>query len=165
MQIRQFRQHDLEPVLEIQTAIRTLAVWRGRDYEQLAASPQGMILVAESEARILPEIVGFSAFYRIDKESELWNVAVRPSHRRQDIGRIGGSQGLSGSEGIESGGGGIVLFVWIRAAGSPEGVLPQSQRGRPGSCLQTRSAVILGLRPEFAVLGPFEGAGPGRRVS
>jgi len=87
MQIRQFRQHDLEPVLEIQTAIRTLAVWRGRDYEQLATNPQGMILVAESEARILPEIVGFSAFYRIDKESELWNVAVRPSHRRQGIAR------------------------------------------------------------------------------
>lgn len=85
VQVRLFRQDDLEAILDIQNAIRTIAAWRGRDYEQLAADPQGMILVAESEARMLPEIVGFSAFHRIERESELWSVAVRPSHRRQGI--------------------------------------------------------------------------------
>lgn len=87
VQVRRFRQDDLEAVLEIQNTIRTIAGWRGRDYERLAADPQGMILVAESEARMLPEIVGFSAFYRIEEESELWNVAVLQSHRRQGIAR------------------------------------------------------------------------------
>lgn len=87
VQVRLFRQDDLEAVLEIQNTIRTIAGWRGRDYERLAADSQGTILVAESEARMLPEIVGFSAFYRIERESELWNVAVRPSHRRQGIAR------------------------------------------------------------------------------
>lgn len=87
VQVRQFRQDDLKAILEIQTAIRTIAAWRERDYERLAADPQGMLLVAESDTRMLPEVVGFSAFFRIETESELWNVAVRPLHRRQGIAR------------------------------------------------------------------------------
>jgi [ribosomal protein S18]-alanine N-acetyltransferase len=87
VQLRLFSQDDLNAILEIHNASKPIAAWRGRDYEQLAADPRGMILVAESEARMLPEIVGFSAFYRMDRESELWNIAVEPGHRRQGIAR------------------------------------------------------------------------------
>ncbi|HEX5413493.1 MAG TPA: ribosomal protein S18-alanine N-acetyltransferase [Terriglobia bacterium] len=86
-QVRLFGPDDLEGILEIQNASRAISAWRVCDYERLAADPQGLILVAESEARMLPEIVGFSVFYRMDKESELWNIAVQPAHRRQSIAR------------------------------------------------------------------------------
>jgi [ribosomal protein S18]-alanine N-acetyltransferase len=85
--LRLFSLDDLNAILEIQNASQAIAAWRGRDYEQLAAGPRGMILVAESEARMLPEIVGFSAFYRMDRESELWNIAVRPGYRRKGVAR------------------------------------------------------------------------------
>jgi [ribosomal protein S18]-alanine N-acetyltransferase len=87
VQLRLFSQLDLNAILEIQNASKAIAAWRGRDFERLAADPRGMILVAESEARMLPEIVGFSAFFRIDRESELWHIAVRPGRRRQGVGR------------------------------------------------------------------------------
>ena len=87
VQLRLFSQDDLNAILDIQNASRAMAAWRGRDYEQLAADPRGMILVAESEARMLPEIVGFLATYRIDRESELWNIAVEPRHRRKGVAR------------------------------------------------------------------------------
>ncbi|TAM81806.1 MAG: ribosomal-protein-alanine N-acetyltransferase [Acidobacteria bacterium] len=85
--LRLFSRDDLDAVLGIQNASRTIARWRRRDFEQMAVDPRGMILVAESEARMLPEIVGFAALYRIDRESELWNIAVEMGHRRQGVGR------------------------------------------------------------------------------
>jgi ribosomal-protein-alanine N-acetyltransferase len=85
--LRLFSQDDLNVILEIQNASKAIAAWRGRDYEGLAADPRGLILVAESKARMVPEIVGFSAFYRIENESELWNIAVEPRHRRKGVAR------------------------------------------------------------------------------
>ena len=87
VRLRLFSQGDLNSILEIQNASKAIAAWRACDYEQLAADPRGMILVAESDARMLPEIVGFSAFHRIDRESELWNIAVEPGHRRKGVAR------------------------------------------------------------------------------
>lgn len=87
VQLRLFRNDDLPAILEIQHASRAISAWRVHDYERLAADPQGMILVAESQVRMLPEIVGFSVLYRMDRESELWNIAVGPSYRRHGIAR------------------------------------------------------------------------------
>lgn len=77
----------MNAILEIQNASRPIAAWRRRDFEQMATDPRGMILVAESEARLLTEIVGFIAMYRIDRESELWSIAVETGRRRQGVGR------------------------------------------------------------------------------
>ena len=87
VKIRPFSLDDLNAVLQIQNACKPIANWRARDYEQLAGDPRGMILVAESEACMPPEILGFSTAYRVDTEAELWNIAVAPAHRRQGIAR------------------------------------------------------------------------------
>ena len=87
VKIRLFSQHDLNDILKVQNACKGIAVWQPHDYEQLARDPRGMLLVAERNDRMLPEIAGFSAFYRIEKEAELWNIAVAPAHRRRGIGR------------------------------------------------------------------------------
>ena len=85
--VRVFSKDDLNAILEIQNACPGIAAWRAREYEQLAADPRGMLLVAVCEDRMLPEIVGFSALYRVDGEAELWNIAVAPAHRRRGIAR------------------------------------------------------------------------------
>jgi ribosomal-protein-alanine N-acetyltransferase len=87
VKIRPFSPDHANDVLKIQNACKGIAAWRARDYEQLATDPRGMILVAEFEDRMLREIAGFSAFYRVDREAELWNVAVAPAHRRRGIAR------------------------------------------------------------------------------
>ncbi len=87
VQVRFFSKDDLNAILEIQYACKGIAAWRAQDYEQLAADPRGMLLVAVCEDRMLPEIVGFSALYRIDGEAELWNIAVAPACRRRGIAR------------------------------------------------------------------------------
>ena len=87
VQIREFSKDDLNAILEIQNACKGIAAWRAHEYEQLAADPRGLLLVAVCEDRLLPEIVGFSALYRVDGEAELWNIAVAPTHRRRGIGR------------------------------------------------------------------------------
>ena len=87
VQVRMFSKDDLNAILEIQNACKGIAAWRTHEYEQLAADPRGMLLVAVCEDRMLPEIVGFSAFYRVDGEAELWNIAVAPAHRRRGIAR------------------------------------------------------------------------------
>ena len=87
VRIRPFSPDDLNAILEIQHACKTIAAWRPQDYATLAGDPMGMILVAESEDRMLPEILGFSALYRVDAEAELWNLAVAPAHRRKGIAR------------------------------------------------------------------------------
>lgn len=75
-------------MLETQHACKTVADWQERDYQTLSGDPRGLILVAESEGRLPPEILGFSAFFRVDAEAELWIVAVTPTHRRKGIGRV-----------------------------------------------------------------------------
>ena len=87
VQVRMFSRDDLNAILEIQNACKGIATWRAHEYEQLAADPRGMLLVAVCEDRMLPEIVGFSALYRVDGEAELWNIAVAPAHRRRGIAR------------------------------------------------------------------------------
>jgi [ribosomal protein S18]-alanine N-acetyltransferase len=113
--LRLFTQDDLSAILEIQNASKAIAAWRGRDYEQLAANPRGMILVAESEARLLPEIVGFSAFYQMERESELWNIAVEPGHRRQGIARalLGEARRRLSGSGVHR------LFLEVRESNLP----------------------------------------------
>ncbi len=87
MQIRLFSLDDLNAILEIQNACKGIAAWRARDYEQLAGDPKGLLLVAECKDEMLPEIIGFSAFYRVETEVELWNLAVAAPHRRCGVGR------------------------------------------------------------------------------
>jgi len=87
VKIRPFSLGDVNAVLKIQKACKLIAAWRPRDYEQLADDPMGIFLVAEREGRDAPELVGFSVFYRVDTEAELWNIAVAPACRRQGIAR------------------------------------------------------------------------------
>jgi [ribosomal protein S18]-alanine N-acetyltransferase len=86
-QIRLFSHDDLNAILKIQNACKGIVAWRADDYKQLSGDCRGLLLLAECENRMLPEIVGFSAFYRVDAEAELWNIAVAPAHRRRGIGR------------------------------------------------------------------------------
>lgn len=46
-----------------------------------------MILVAQLENQGPPKVLGFSAFYRVDEEAELWNIAITPRYRRQGIAK------------------------------------------------------------------------------
>lgn len=87
VKVRLFSLDDLNAILKIQNACKVITGWRARDYEQLAGDPRGMILVAEFEACMPPEILGFSTAYRVDTEAELWNIAVAPAHRRKGIAR------------------------------------------------------------------------------
>jgi len=87
VRIRPLSPDDLDAVLKTQHACKTVAAWQERDYQTLAGDPRGLILVAETEGRTPPEIVGFSALFRVDAEAELWTLAVAPAHRRRGIGR------------------------------------------------------------------------------
>ncbi len=87
MRIRPFSHRDLEAIVKIQNSSAQTAAWSEADYERLAADPQGMVLVAESEGSTLPELVGFAAFHRVGEEAELWNLAVAPQYRRQGIAK------------------------------------------------------------------------------
>ena len=87
IRIRVFLQDDLNSVLKIHRACKGVGLWGARDYEQLAADPRGTILVAESDGQMLPNVLGFLAFYRLDGEAELWNLGITPTHRRQGIAR------------------------------------------------------------------------------
>lgn len=87
IRIRLFSQDDLKVVLKIHKACKGVGVWGARDYEQLAADPRGTILVAERDGQMLPNVLGFLAFYRLDGEAELWNLGIEPAHRRRGIAR------------------------------------------------------------------------------
>ena len=87
LKIRAFLPDDLSAVLKIQDACKGIASWRAIDYEQLAADPRGLFLVAELMDGNTAELPGFLASYRIDTEAELWNIAVSPERRRRGIGR------------------------------------------------------------------------------
>jgi [ribosomal protein S18]-alanine N-acetyltransferase len=87
IKIRLFTQEDLQAVLKVHRACKGVGFWRSRDYEQMAADPRGTILVAEADDPMLPEVLGFLAFYRLDGEAELWNLGITPEHRRRGIAR------------------------------------------------------------------------------
>lgn len=87
VKIRRFSRDDLNTVLEIQNACKLVAAWSADEYERLARDPRGMILVAELEGRIPATVLGFSVFYHLGEEAELWNIAVAPRFRRQGIAK------------------------------------------------------------------------------
>ena len=87
VEIRPFSADDMDSVLKVQSACKGIAAWRTRDYEQLSRDPRGMFLVAVRQGRISMEIVGFSVCYRIETEAELWNIGVKPAHRRRGVAR------------------------------------------------------------------------------
>lgn len=87
VRIRPFSPDDIEAILEIQHACTTAAAWQKRDYQTLTGDFRGLVLVAEYENRMPPEILGFAALFRVDAEAELWNLLVSPAHRRKGIGR------------------------------------------------------------------------------
>lgn len=85
IKIRLFLQDDLNAVLKIHKACKGVGVWGARDYEQLAADSRGTILVAEQDDQMLPNVLGFLAFYRLDGEAEIWNLGISPAYRRRGI--------------------------------------------------------------------------------
>lgn len=87
VKIRPFSQDDLNAVLEVQNACDLAAGWSHRDYENLASDPRGLILVAESDDPFHAKILGFSVFYQLGEEAELWNIAVAPRFRRQGVAK------------------------------------------------------------------------------
>lgn len=83
--VRRVFRSDLSAILEIQNACEMSAGWGPQEYRKLVGDPRGLILVAEVAGQVPPEILGFSVFYRVDEEAELWNIAVRPRYRRRGI--------------------------------------------------------------------------------
>ena len=63
------------------------APWLEPDYQRLADSRRGLILVAELETVAPPKVVGFAAFHRIIDEAELFNMSVDPDHQHRGVGR------------------------------------------------------------------------------
>ncbi len=85
MTIRIFTPDDLEGLLAVQKEATGAAQWGAADYARLAASPGGLILVAEAGGG--SGIVGFAAMAQMADEAELRNIAVRPLYQRQGVGR------------------------------------------------------------------------------
>lgn len=87
LKIRPYSPADVNAVLEIQNLCKPAAAWGPHDYEQVASDPRGIMLVAEFEGCVPPDILGFAVAYQVDEEAELWNIAVVPQYRRQGIAR------------------------------------------------------------------------------
>ena len=87
MRIRELSEADLTAIVDIQTKTPQAAQWIERDYTTLARDPLGLVLVAEVDTTIPPEIVGFAAFHRVLDEAELRNISVDPAYQRQGVGR------------------------------------------------------------------------------
>ncbi len=85
MRIRLLSPGDLVAVKKIQNCCGQAAAWGEADYARLAADPLGMVLVAEREETVPPELLGFAALHRLGDDAELWNLAVAPQHRRRGI--------------------------------------------------------------------------------
>src|SRR5579863_1059201 len=92
--------------MAIQAGSPQAAPWRVEDYQQLAADPGGLVLVAEFDPLLtLPpsshvaatsgvpvevppgSLTGFVAFHRVGEEAELRNLAVAAGWRRQGVAR------------------------------------------------------------------------------
>ncbi|HUZ46474.1 MAG TPA: ribosomal protein S18-alanine N-acetyltransferase [Terriglobia bacterium] len=87
MRIRLLSHLDLAAILEIQNSSRQASAWEEADYQQLLGDNQGMVLVAETEGAVPPEILGFAVFHKVGEESELWNLAVAPRHQRLGVAK------------------------------------------------------------------------------
>lgn len=44
--------------------------------------------MAELEVGVLPKILAFAAFFRVDEEAELWSIAVAPQYQQRGIARL-----------------------------------------------------------------------------
>lgn len=87
VKIRRFLRNDLNAVLEIQNVCKPVTLWAPQDYRRVASDPRGMILVAELEGQMPVKLLGFSVFYHLGDEAELWSIAVAPPFRRQGIAK------------------------------------------------------------------------------
>lgn len=87
VKIRRFLRNDLNAVLEIQNVCKPVTVWAPQDYKRIASDPRGMILVAEPEEQMPVKLLGYSVFYHLGDEAELWSIAVAPRFRRQGIAK------------------------------------------------------------------------------
>lgn len=87
MRVRKFHKEDLPSILKLQAENITAAQWQPRDYEDLDASPHGLLLVAELDTATSPAVVGFVAAHRIMDEAEIRNIAVAIEHQRRGIAR------------------------------------------------------------------------------
>ena len=89
--IRELAPADVSDVTEIQRAAPEAAQWSPSDYESLARSAGGLVMVAESHgggsaARLT---IGFAAARSTGAEAELQNLAVHPAFRRRGVaGRL-----------------------------------------------------------------------------
>jgi ribosomal protein S18 acetylase RimI-like enzyme len=81
--LRPLELRDIEDVLAIQAASPEIAQWSLLDYDRVARGEMGG-WVTESESG---EILGFIVARRIANDLEILNFAVRPTARRQGIGR------------------------------------------------------------------------------
>lgn len=115
VRIRQLLRDDLNAVLEIQNSCKLTSAWTAREYEQLARDPRGMILVAELEGRTPARLPGFSVFYYLGEEAELWSIAVAPRFRRRGVARslLGEASRRLCSAGVRK------LFLEVRGSNTP----------------------------------------------
>jgi len=79
LQIRAFRPPDAVSISEILRDSAAAAQWPPESYPKLAASPGGVLLVCETNARL----VGFVAARQVADEAEIHNIAVRCDSRRK----------------------------------------------------------------------------------
>jgi ribosomal-protein-alanine N-acetyltransferase len=79
--IRPFRPPDAEAILGILRDSTEATQWPAESYAKLAASPSGIVLVSEANARV----IGFVAAHRVADEGEILNIAVHPDFRRQGV--------------------------------------------------------------------------------
>lgn len=105
VKIRDYQPQDGPAIMAIQAGSPQAAPWRVEDYQQLAADPGGLVLVAEFDPLLtLPpsshvaatsgvpvevpaSLTGFVAFHRVGEEAELRNLAVAAGWRRQGMAR------------------------------------------------------------------------------
>lgn len=87
VKIRPFSPEDLNAILEIQKACKHTPQWARDDYEKLVVDSRGMILVADLKDRRPPGPFGFAAFFQVNEEAELWNIAIAPQYQRQGVAK------------------------------------------------------------------------------
>lgn len=87
MKIRAATKEDFPAILAIQGENAKAAHWVQQDYEKLAESGGGLLLVAEADAPASPKVIGFAALDRVIDEAELKNLAVATEHQHQGVGQ------------------------------------------------------------------------------
>ncbi len=77
---------DLEEVLSIETT-SSLTPWSKQMFIEEMAHPQASCFVMTAKEAAEDRVIGFICFRNIGQESELFNICVRPDHRRVGVGR------------------------------------------------------------------------------